>query len=267
MAGYYNAKTPDEKRKSNNTYGPNFYNYDTHEKLSILYWDSSIAFIISKFTENSSGGLVEDTNNSTRITIKSATSSALVSVAEEALNAIKHGDISSYESTGIPCGSMGNNMVEISNGTNINREPGIYLVLYKDISDDRKTKNRAVYTFSSKIAVKGYNSETGEGRSIAMKSQEFKDFVRAISDFSSGMNLAYAHAVKEATKYEKMATTKVLSLICANMGIDLMSNYSGGNKRRSNTPFNGNSDNVIDIDSAQYKESEYDIDVDISDIE
>lgn len=269
MAGYYNAKTPDEKRKSNNTYGPNYYNYDTHEKLSILYWDSSIGFVISKFTENSSGGIVEDTNNSTRITVKGHTASALASVAEEALNAMKHGDISSFESTGIPCGSQFNNMVEISNGSNIGRDTGLYLVLYKDISEERKTSNRAVYTFSSKVAVKGYNSETGEGRSIAMKSQEFKDFKRTITDFSGSMNLAFAHSVKEATKFEKMATAKVLSLICANMGIDLMSNNysSGSGKKRSNAPFSGNNDNVIDIDSSQYKESSYDIDINLDDVE
>ncbi len=267
MAGYYNNKTPDEKKKSNNTYGPNYYNYDTHEKLSILYWDGSMAFIITKFSENSSGAIVEDANNAVRVTVKPYTVSTLTTIAEEAYDALKHGDFESFESTGVPCGSQMNNMVEISNGANIGREPGVYLVIYKDITDDRRTKNKAVYTFSTRTAVKGYNCETGDGRAITMKSQEFKDFLKTIADFSSSMNMAFAHSVKEATKYANFSTAKVLSLMCANMGIDLM-NPKYGNNKRKNIPFqSGGDDNTIDIDSSQYRESEYDINVDISDIE
>lgn len=273
MAGYYNNKTNDEKRKSNNTYGPNYYNYETKEKLSVLYWDGSIAFIISKFSENPDGSINEDTNNAVRVTVKPYTLSMLESLAEDAYDDIKNGKYDEFEPAGVPCGNHMNNMIEISNGSNIGREPGVYLVIYKDISEDRKTSNRAIYTFATRVVVKGYRSDTGEGKATIMKSQEFKDFIRVMRDFNSGMNMAMAHSFKEATKYDKMATNKVLALICANMGIDLMSSgkYSGGNKKRGNVPFNPTNsyddDSTITIDSSQYKESDYDINIDINDVD
>jgi len=92
-----------------------------------------------------------------------------------------------------------------------------------------------------------------------------------INDFNSGMNMALAHSFKEATKYDKLSTNKVLALICSNMGIDLMSVGKSGGYKNRNTPFitnnSGSDGSTIDINDSEYQESSCDINIDIEDVE
>ena len=260
---YYNNKTKDEKKKSNNTYGPSYYNEETMEKLTVNYWDGSMAVIVSALVRDANGRLQEDENNTLRLTVKPYTIATFASECEDIRHEVKANG-GHFASAGIPCGNASSNMIEISNGANIGRDPGIYLVLYKDIDEKRTPGSMMVYTFAARTVVKNYNHKTGAGDVVKLKSQEFKDFSRTMEDFVSGMNMANAHAYKEATKYERAASSRTMAIVAASLGVDLGASYSGGNNSRKRNVFQADGGNVVNINDNGYTDmGEFDIDLDV----
>lgn len=127
-----------------------------------------------------------------------------------------------FTSTGTDAGANDDCCIEISNGSNINEQPGIYLVIYKDIDRNTgRTNSCDYYQFGTGKFYRDYNHRTGQRQIDSNKSAQFKMFSEAIHEACSAFTMAHAHAVQDAAKFDKLQTFRALSAMATSMGIDL----------------------------------------------
>lgn len=141
-----------------------------------------------------------------------------------------------FTSTGTDAGANDDCCVEISNGSNIDEKPGIYLVIYKDIDKNTgRTNNCEYYPFGTGKFYRDYNHRTGQRQIDVGKSGQFKIIREAISEACAAFTMAQAHAVQEAGKFEKLQTYKALSAMAASMGVDLTQDLKFETKKTGST--------------------------------
>lgn len=112
-------------------------------------------------------------------------------------------------------------IVEISNGSNLNLSPGIYLVLYKNLDSSNRTNMIEYYPFNETHVIRGYDHNSGTGKDDIIKVGEFKKFYRAVREAAKAFTMAQAHAASVASQGDKIAAFKALAAMTAAMGIDM----------------------------------------------
>lgn len=185
----------DEKKPINiTTYGGNYSNGDAKEKLQIDYTNKLMTVKIMPMGSDFRG----DEKNGDKITFSAATASMFLDELIDAKESFKKGE--SFCNM-ITCGIQTNNAIEISDGTNIGRPYGMYVVIYVDIQQNKKTDRAFVYTIKSGTVIKGYNHKTGEGTAHHKPFREINDIIYNFEEFVKTSNRAAAHALKDADKY------------------------------------------------------------------
>lgn len=259
----YNTQTPADKAKDkNNTYGPTFTNEDAMKRMAVNYWNKNMTIEINDGNKDKDGIFKATSNTGVKLIITSTTASALLAAGEEIYDLIKEGK--EFTSIGVPCGIQTSNLIEFSNGKNIGLPEGLYLVIYKDIQDDRIAKGFTAYPFTNKVFVRDYNYKNGQAKTEATKILEFKDFLTILKEYSKSMSMAMAHAVKEGSKYEKMSNIKTLSVIAAKLGIDLTSDFDNKRKAPRNSLFEnysggGSDDKSLSLNEDDFSSAEFDV--------
>lgn len=219
-----------------NTFGPSFYNEKAGLRLSTSHWKSNLSLSIEKITKEASGNLVPVKGSGDKISISGGTISALEAILEDALESIKA--TGTFESDGVECGVKSNNLVAISNGSEIDQAPGMYLVIYKDLDDNRIAGNVTIFPFNQRITVRGYNPKTGAGKAYARPTQELKEFKRILSESAKAATKAIAHQVRDAQKSDFNNIFKSMNLLLQSAGISMFDspshnrNGNSGNQRR-----------------------------------
>lgn len=156
---------------------------------------------------------------------------------EDILDSIKK--TGTFVSTCIDAGQKRDCRVEISNGENIGMPAGIYLVIYKEINTQTKTtSNIEAYPFAQSTVYKNYNARTGQASEDSSKVGQFKKFVLALREGCAAFTMAQAHAVKEAGKYDKMASYLAMTSMASSMGVDLTQSLKLEKKTGSSGGFN-----------------------------
>ncbi len=138
--------------------------------------------------------------------------------------------------------SKGNDsIIEISNGSNLNLAPGIYLVIYKNVDSGNRTNTLEYYPFSETHVLRGYDHTTGMGKDDIIKVGEFKKFYRAVKEAAKAFSMAQAHAAATVSQNDKLATFRALAAITASMGIDITKELDAIAKGGSSKPQGGSS--------------------------
>ncbi len=145
---------------------------------------------------------------------------ALRNIMEEVMESLKQ--TNTFESVAVEGNQKKDVIVEISNGSNINQPMGLYLVIYKNVDAGKRTNTFEVYPFSGMKVMRGYDHNTGSSKDDIKSIGEFKKFYTIINEACKAFTMAQAHAVKEATKMDRMAGINALTAISASMGIDQM---------------------------------------------
>lgn len=168
-------------------------------------------------------------------------------ICDDVAEAIK--STGTFTSTGTDAGANDDCCIEISNGSNINEKPGIYLVIYKDIDRNTgRTNSCDYYEFGTGKFYRDYNHRTGQRQVDTSKSAQFKMLTEAVHEACSAFTMAHAHAVQEASKFDKLQTYRALSALATGLGVDLTSESkfeqktsgTSGNWNRGKNNGNGN---------------------------
>lgn len=145
---------------------------------------------------------------------------ALRNIMEEVMESLKQ--TNTFESVAIEGNQKKDVIIEISNGSNINQPMGLYLVIYKNVDAGKRTNTFEVYPFTALKVMRGYDHNTGASKDDIKAVGEFKKFYTIVNEGCKAFTMAQAHAVKEATKMDRMAGINALTAISASMGIDQM---------------------------------------------
>lgn len=140
-------------------------------------------------------------------------------ICEEVLTSISA--TNTFESTATEAGMKKDCIVEISNGSNINMSPGIYLVIYKNVDSNKRSNTYEIYPFSGTRVLRGYDHGTGHANEDIKATGNFKKFLKILDEAANAFTMAQAHAAAEVKKGEKMATITALSAISAALGVDI----------------------------------------------
>lgn len=143
----------------------------------------------------------------------------LCEICEEVLESIKR--TNTFESTATEAGQKKDVIVEISNGSNINMAPGIYLVIYKSVDSGKRTNILDMYPFSSTKVLRNYDHNTGSAKEDIRATGDFKKFVMCLREAAKAFTMAQAHTVSEISKNDRFATIEALAAISAGLGIDI----------------------------------------------
>lgn len=127
-------------------------------------------------------------------------------------------------------------IIEISNGSNLNLSPGIYLVIYKNVDSGNRTNTLEYYPFGETHVIRGYDHTSGMGKDDIIKVGEFKKFYRAVQEATKAFTMAQAHAAQTAGHSDKLSMFKALAAITASMGIDMSKELDAIAKGSSSRP-------------------------------
>jgi hypothetical protein len=206
----------EKKPVNTNTYGGNYSNQETKEKLQIDYSNKLMTVKIMPITDDYRG----DEKAGGKIAFSSATASTFLDELEDARTSFKNGE--KFNSM-VPCGVQTNNAIQVCDGKAIGRSYGIYIVIYVDIQPNKKTDQIYVYTVKSGLVVKDYDARTGEGTSAPKPFREIKDIIVNFDEFVKASNRAAAHAFRDADKYRNSALANA-TRIAGNAGATMYNN-------------------------------------------
>lgn len=189
----------------------------------------------------------------TKVNITFSDLSELWDVCEEVMDSLKN--TGTFTSSAIRCGKRQDALIEISNGSNIGKTPGIYLVIYMNLDSGNRTNNLEFYPFNDGKVIRSYDHTTGMGKEDIIKIGEFKKFYRAVKEAAKAFTMAQAHTITHLQFNDKLAGFKALAAISASLGVDLgkevdnivkggRSTSGGGGAQRNynnnNRGYNGN---------------------------
>ena len=202
------------------TTGVCFTNPQAGKFMSFNYWGRMVSIEIGAYSPDSQS--TWDARKSGQVFRQVISFTALADLEEmcnEVINAIKSNG--SFTPVGIRVGSKRDCIIEISNGSNIGQQDGIYLVIYKGLDNTNRTNILEVYPFGNTKYVRNYDHNSGSFTNDISKVGEFKKFKKAVMNAANAFTMAQAHSIAEIKKTDKMATFKALAAITAAMGIDM----------------------------------------------
>ena len=214
-----------------NTNGIMLRNYQAGKFLTCSYWNSSITIEIGSIPQ----GAERDFSVLQKVpTIKQvmtfATMTTLDEICEEVLTSIKK--TGTFSPVGAPAGANFNNLVEITDGSNLGLPKGIYLAIYKDWDNSRATNKMDVYQFSTRTVIRGYDHSTGRGQDDINKLRDFKDFALYVHEACKAFTHAQAHVIRKVEKKDNSRGVKTLFAMATAMGIDLGDTTAGAGRQR-----------------------------------
>lgn len=224
------------------SYGPTFKNNDMSKFMSVGYWNSCLTITIGNIEMNGYTRTPQPNfKNAVSQSITFQDISALAFILEEIKEEIK--ETGTFESKGIRCGSAQDNIIMISNGSDIGSTHGIYLAIYKKLDSVSRPTYGDIYAFNSLSHISAYDATSGtikedSEHSVKGCMREFKAFMSCVTEAEKAFTNAQAHSIKRSTKNETMSTVRMLSAICSQMRID--AGNTAGQKNYSNQGWNNN---------------------------
>lgn len=212
-----NSAPSQEPKIDVNTNGICFRNLETTKYMNVTYWDYCVAIEI---------GLLDPNKPQDYRTMKPRVRQVfsffdianLQEVCEEVLESIKTSK--QFSSVGVRVGSAKNNIIMVSNGSEIGQPSGIYLVIYKTLDASNQTREIEFYPFQGQTVVREYNAASGSIKEDKNMVREFKDFVLIIKEAAKAFTNAQAHVYKKAKHADALASLKMLSAIALKNGVD-----------------------------------------------
>lgn len=165
----------------------------------------------------------------------------LYDICEEVLDSIKN--TGTFESTATEAGQKKDVILEISNGKNINMNPGIYLVMYKQVDTGKRTNTMEIYPFGSSKVLREYDHNTGYAKEDIKANGEFKKFVMCLKEAAKAFTMAQAHAINDVNKNERMAILSSMNAVASAMGVDISKAVDASNSFSAGKSSGGSSYN------------------------
>ena len=237
---YGNQNSPDTRRTANrdfvNTNGVSFRNPKMNKYMNVAYWETCLTMEIGVMPPEAMTDFRAVQPPTVRQVISFSDIANLLGICEDIEESIKK--TGQFSPAGVRAGSDANNIIEISNGSNINQADGIYLVIYKNLDQGNRTNDIDFYPFQSRKVIRGYDHLSGAMQEDYSKSREFKDFVLVIREAAKAFTNAQAHAIKKAQKSDTLSHLKLLGAIAGKQGVDpaalgvriMEANTSGGSE-------------------------------------
>lgn len=210
--------------ESTNTNGIMLRNYDARKFLACSHWNKTVVLEIGTIPDNIDQDFTAMRNVQTiKQVMTFNTLTTLDQILEDAIKSIKStGQISP---AGAPAGSSFTNMVEVTDGSNLDPnlglKKGVYLVIYKDWDNNRSTQKFDIYPFSTRTIIRGYDHNTGRGVEDIDKVRDLKDFYLFVHEACKAMTNAQAHAIMEVSRKERSSSVRMLAAIANGLGIDI----------------------------------------------
>lgn len=220
----FNSRAGNTQQESTNTNGIMLKNHKFHKFLACSYWNRTAVIEIGSIPEGADNDFTVLRNVQTiKQVMTFNTITTLDEILEEAIHSIK--TTGQLSPAGAPAGSTFSNLVEITDGSNLdpglNLPKGVYLVIYKDWDNARATQKFDVYPFSTRTILRGYDHNTGRCTEDIDKLRDLKDFYLFIHETCKAMTNAQAHAIMEVSRKERSNSLKAMSLIANALGIDI----------------------------------------------
>lgn len=205
------------QRETTNTNGVSFRNAQARKYMNVSYWEGFIGLEIGVMPEEA----IQDFRNAQPPTVRQVFSFAditgVLEICEEVYESIKK--TGQFTPVGTKVGSARNNLIEISNGSNIGQPEGVYLVLYKDLDNGDRTNQADFYPFRGREIIRGYDHLSGNSTKDYSKSKEFKDLILILKEAAKAFTNAQAHVIKKAQKADTLSGLKTMSAIAAKNGV------------------------------------------------
>ena len=221
------------KYDDTSTNGVTIYNEQVGRFLRTRFWNGTLGLDIGVYPPGSPPSY--ETMRNAQIfghVFSFAAIFELLEICEDVITSLK--ETNRFESAAIVAGTKRDCIVEISNGDNISMNPGIYLVIYKNVDMDKRSNTYEIYPFSATSVLRGYDHNTGRANTDIKANGNFKKFVRILSEAANAFTMAQAHAVAEVRKSDKTATFVALSAISAALGIDTKKSVEAVSRSGSN---------------------------------
>lgn len=170
-------------------------------------------------------------------------------ICEEVMESVKN--TGTFSPVGIQVGAKHDAIIEISNGSNINVGPGIYLVLYKNLDQNNRTNSLEFYPFGDVKVLRGYDHTSGISKEDISKIGEFKQFYKAIRKAADALTMATAHVVAANQKNDKLSAFRAMAAMSAALGVDLTSELQ--EKKTTGSSYNRSGNN----NGGGYQKSSY----------
>lgn len=164
----------------------------------------------------------------------------LVDICDEVLESLK--TAGTFTSTGFRVGVRKDTMIEISNGSNLGLETGIYLAIYKGLDGNNRPNMHDWYQFDNVRIIRGYDPNIGTGKEEISKVGQFKKFRRLVEEAANTFTMAIPHAMKTEYTNERITAFKTLGAIATNLGINMTAEIDkviNGGRRTSESPMVG----------------------------
>lgn len=220
----FNSRAGNTQQESTNTNGIMLKNHKFHKFLACSYWNRTAVIEIGSIPEGADNDFTVLRNVQTiKQVMTFNTLTTLDEILEEAIHSIK--TTGQLSPAGAPAGSTFTNLVEITDGSNLdpglNLPKGVYLVIYKDWDNTRATQKFDVYPFSTRTILRGYDHNTGRCTEDIDKLRDLKDFYLFIHETCKAMTNAQAHAIMEVSRKERHNSLKAMNMIANALGIDI----------------------------------------------
>ena len=134
-----------------------------------------------------------------------------------------------FQPMAILAGQNKNAIIEISNGSNIDQVEGIYLVIYKNLDDGKRSQTYDFFPFGHSDIMKSYNHNTGEFMNGNINYGDFKKLILCLKESSKAFTLAQAHVLQEINHAKQTTMVDGLIAIANSLGIDLNKSTTASN--------------------------------------
>lgn len=197
--------------------------------LRTRYWNRCLAIDIGTFAP----GMTLDYNTIRGAQVFSQSFSfttifELKEICEDIIRSIK--ETNHFESTAIHATMKKDSIIEISNGSNIGMPTGIYLVVYKNVDSGNRSNNYDSYPFDKVKVMRNYDHATGSSMEDINAVGELKKFAVMLDEAARAFTMAQGHAIKEASKSDKMGMLNALAAVGRGLGIDIGDDVASGTR-------------------------------------
>ena len=152
----------------------------------------------------------------------------LKEICEDIIRSIK--ETNHFESTAIHATMKKDSIIEISNGSNIGMPTGIYLVVYKNVDSGNRSNTYDSYPFDKVKVMRNYDHATGSSMEDINAVGELKKFTVMLDEAARAFTMAQSHAIKEASKSDKMGMLNALAAVGRGLGIDIGDDVAAGTR-------------------------------------
>jgi len=241
MSQYSNNNKP-----STNSYGHSWTNKGKLKKLKTMVWDNLYQIQICDM-EESQGFPREIRDSGVKLSLSAASVSSLLSVVDDILSDIKESNKSgefNFESDSVFFGTTTQNAIQITDGSDIGQDKGLYVVLYKNVDANKNPEKMEIFEIEPKSSIKGFRpGDKSSGKLNKRYTQGLKELRNTLREFEKHSAKMSSHFNKLANRNEVTKGLHLLASLAAANGITAADAYnnSGGNANTfsNNSPTSG----------------------------